>query len=1401
MSLLSSLALQLRQMLTVEEIENTLVLLRRLYVAQLRELIRPLGLQLSGKRQDLIDRLEQHIRHCQVTGQNVRLLALRTIVLKMMTNDPVPDFDNLYNALQTGLIDQQLMADQLARLQYLANKVKGKPRLSGVSLQSGYGLYPARSGSEQQAIMPYSPQYSGPALVFLASLFYQQQLMVPRFPYIVPPSKGRNLCNIVVRLHGSEIALLQSGENKRLYLFGGLPSDPNPSFADIQFPPIEIHVDGINTKQYVKGLKGKPGTCRPADLTEFVNPSRTFTINIVYSDASEEYALYLYIVDARSPEALVDYFKGKEHISEAATKAAIINDYQQNQDDDIVMATSSLSLRCPLTYARLTTPMRSIECDHVQCFDALSFLTMQERIPSWICPVCSKKINPGHLAISDYILNILHTTSDEVDMVNINTDGSWEPVDEDNAKEDDNARTLNKTHESREASSAPKVDESIEIISLDSDSEEEQPDVTMRSATSEPIRNTPEWASTFQTGDRESTQEVNDEDDEDFDDATITELESALSENSTNKASSNTPATSGAAPTVESATQRHDSISSEDRPIQSHSRRSRFIDVEDEETGEGTEADRLPTATPDGSTRSSDSSNLNETNQTNGNEGNRNASEPKEADHVNERRPLYQPTSSTITSGASAWQIGDVAQLPPPSSPPPARAVPESSDQIHHFASDQPLQLGAPQDSSLNASQIHSAISLTSGTSDSNVNLQTMEIAPEQRTVVEPIAQAVSSSSNPESASRTPGTLTPGRADISAKSPHSEPLDVPKAKRLKIPTDPGYSLIENIAQSLSRPASTDGTSQNSTEQSNTPRLSSETAIRKVGSADPQPNNGTLHGPQEHSGSRRSASSSPRVTSPERQQEHIEVNSMTPTVKGPSHNNAPGPQQGLQTSADLVGAPQTEPHPLEEVRSDLRRMPPALQLEVQRRNDESPVPLTASANQQQQPRSLVELISKEQVREQRLKDVFLRQQSMPRQQQQQQQQQQQREQQHQQQHQLQQWQQHQQHHQDQQSYQPPRSFGHQLQGPQFQAGMSLPSQGQGRMALPQAQSQEYSSLRDANPSNNKANQFRQLVFKSSELISHYKVSNGEDQLGGSPYQQYRQAAGPGNGIAHAQPNGRPFVPPNSSTNIRAHSLSSVTEKCRYNGQSMSPVIGRLTGPQDGQQSKTQPQLFRWAPQSYASPHSVNNQVVYDHVTQRTAAERSTSAYARPDESEATVSFPRNNSSASLPLIAPQVPELARRATTDGSSLPSATAVRYSRSPFEILNENPFAEKVKGLLGIEVQPTLLTSDLPRVSPGSPTSTQFESNASTPASGSTPATSEQRRLPAPSEQTPAAEVSKSASSLDNRIQDMAIATPVSRRVSSDLLPERTWNKKLSRKFNPSEINLSNLIELDDE
>lgn len=472
-----SSTLQLPLALSAMEFESTLTFFRLLKVAQLKDLCKLVGLALKGKKQDLLDRLELYARSCYAAGENIRLLAIRSVVLKMLNHDPVPDFHNLCNALQLGLIDFQQLLQQnmqqntrltLGMGQVQNRKLPPKPKPAN-PMAGGYS-----TGNNLHGLI-YYPKYTGPMLLFPSTLFYQLIRMVHGFPYMMIASKGRNVCNVSVSLNAEEIELLRRSPDARLYLFSGLSSTPNPAKTPIQFPPIEIHVDGLNTKQYVKGLKGKPGTCRPADLTKYVNNfNRQFTVNVVYSDAPEPYILYMYIVHARSPETLVEKIEREgSHIPIDVTKRAIEHDYEQNQDDDIVMDTSSISLRCPLTYARMKHPMKLTSCDHVQCFDGLLFLTMQERIPSWICPVCSAQLDQNLLAVLDYMSNILKNTSEEVESVMLNTDGSWSvPMDTEPKKENSAAPKSPSAPAPSEHSAEP-ANESIEVISLDSESEEE----------------------------------------------------------------------------------------------------------------------------------------------------------------------------------------------------------------------------------------------------------------------------------------------------------------------------------------------------------------------------------------------------------------------------------------------------------------------------------------------------------------------------------------------------------------------------------------------------------------------------------------------------------------------------------------------------------------------------------------------------------------------------------------------------------------------------------------------------------------------------------------------------------------------------------------------------------------
>lgn len=74
------------------------------------------------------------------------------------------------------------------------------------------------------------------------------------------------------------------------------------------------------------------------------------------------------------------------------------------QDADIVATSTVMSLKCPLSTLRIEVPCRSTICTHNQCFDASSFLQLQEQAPTWTCPVCNKVILFEALEVDQYVL-------------------------------------------------------------------------------------------------------------------------------------------------------------------------------------------------------------------------------------------------------------------------------------------------------------------------------------------------------------------------------------------------------------------------------------------------------------------------------------------------------------------------------------------------------------------------------------------------------------------------------------------------------------------------------------------------------------------------------------------------------------------------------------------------------------------------------------------------------------------------------------------------------------------------------------------------------------------------------------------------------------------------------------
>lgn len=139
-------------------------------------------------------------------------------------------------------------------------------------------------------------------------------------------------------------------------------------------------------------------------------PSRSYVVNVI-------------VVEKIEADVLLDRIKERGLSDPESTKKFIVD-----SDNEVATMNLQSSLVCPLGKMRMTMPCKSINCQHITCFDARFYLQMNERKASWTCPVCYKPAYYRDLMIDGFFMDILSKASPTVTEVKLNLDGSWSPV-------------------------------------------------------------------------------------------------------------------------------------------------------------------------------------------------------------------------------------------------------------------------------------------------------------------------------------------------------------------------------------------------------------------------------------------------------------------------------------------------------------------------------------------------------------------------------------------------------------------------------------------------------------------------------------------------------------------------------------------------------------------------------------------------------------------------------------------------------------------------------------------------------------------------------------------------------------------------------------------------------------
>ncbi len=212
------------------------------------------------------------------------------------------------------------------------------------------------------------------------------------------------------------------------------------------------HLWPLDTKVYVNGRKIEikqrkilwqgperkiRGSCFLADISKFclegVNLLRISCLDI------GSYGFVVQIVKKHGVEEVMENIKNQSDTGNGLQRAIDSFKSGNDGDDDCAISATSmrLSLKCPLGLTTINVPARGVKCTHLQCFDLEVFLRYCSigSESMWRCAVCHKYVDPHEVVVDQFMMNIVDEVKKKIaseregiDEVDIFDDGRWELV-------------------------------------------------------------------------------------------------------------------------------------------------------------------------------------------------------------------------------------------------------------------------------------------------------------------------------------------------------------------------------------------------------------------------------------------------------------------------------------------------------------------------------------------------------------------------------------------------------------------------------------------------------------------------------------------------------------------------------------------------------------------------------------------------------------------------------------------------------------------------------------------------------------------------------------------------------------------------------------------------------------
>ncbi|KAF9159375.1 SUMO ligase siz1 [Actinomortierella ambigua] len=215
-----------------------------------------------------------------------------------------------------------------------------------------------------------SSLYGQSVRMFKPSPFYKEvETLCP--PRLCTEAKERTM-NVILQFTTTPTlaARLKADPELQVMIFCGWADTPPGQQILMEFPSVcEVKVNQRNLEANLRGMKNKPGTVAPGNITRLcrLEPTGFNRIDFVYVNTTK------------------------------------------------------------LGFVRINIPCRSSYCHHLQCFDGYTFFHLNEQTPTWTCPVCSRNmLSWEEIVVDGYFTDILQNTPSSLESVTVQPDGKWE---------------------------------------------------------------------------------------------------------------------------------------------------------------------------------------------------------------------------------------------------------------------------------------------------------------------------------------------------------------------------------------------------------------------------------------------------------------------------------------------------------------------------------------------------------------------------------------------------------------------------------------------------------------------------------------------------------------------------------------------------------------------------------------------------------------------------------------------------------------------------------------------------------------------------------------------------------------------------------------------------------------